>query len=189
MKNIIDIEKIGEVTEVNMVVQASEKDKFTDTLVESGILPAVFYYGNQRVIKHKCINCELYVEASLEDNQKNIVALGRLSRQGFHENKYLLDIIGKLFDQYLYNKVDDNGFESYLYQSLPENEDGAVLSVSYYYCMHCQAQYLVSYQIQLKEYIPPFEPDEVLLDKILYVTFNHEELLRILGRPNPQLAG
>jgi hypothetical protein len=183
MSGVVNIDKIAEITAVQMRVEASKKDSFRGTLVQAGVLPFIFFYGESRTLKHTCAKCGLEVQADFGYGSKQLIGLGRLSRQGFNENRAQLDVIGKLFNQFLYHKVDSNGFESYLYQSDPDNNKGALLSVAYYRCAHCQAQYLVLYQNQLKEERPPFEPDEILIKSIYQVVFDHEELLRILNRP------
>ena len=171
-----------------MLVEASRKDSFGGSLLQTGVLPAAFYYGARHAIKHVCISCGQEVEALFGYGSKQMVELGDMSRQGFNENRAQLDVVGKLFGQYLYHEVDMNGFESYLYQSDPDEQKGAMLNVAYYRCPHCQAQYLVSYQDQLKEDRPPFEPDEILIDKVFRVEFDHNGLLQALGQVRADAA-
>ena len=182
MKSVVDIKRIVEVKELQLIIEPNEKDSFIGTLAQSGKLPSVFLYGSRRIIKHVCAHCALEVEAQLSYGSKNLIGLGMLSRQDFSENRGQLDIVGQLFDQYLFHEVDENGFESYLYQSAPGASKGALLRVAYYWCAHCQAQYLMLYQNQPKEHIPPFEPDEILIVKIYQVAFDHDELLRVLNK-------
>ena len=182
MNNAVTIERIAQVLQIQMVVEASDRDSFAGTFIQDGVLPFVFYYGDSRVIRHQCLKCALIVEAEAGYGSKEFVSLGRLSRQGFHENRAQLDVVGRLFDQYLHHEIDSNGFETYLYQISPDDDKGAVLSVAYYRCNHCQTQYLVLYQNQFKEHIPPFEPDEILIEKIYQVAFDHDELLRVLNK-------
>lgn len=187
MQPVVNIEKLAEVREVQMLVEASKKDRFIGTLVQTGTLPFIFNYGDRRTLQHACTNCGLEVTAEFAYG-KQMIGFGALARQDFNENRAQLDIVGKLFKQYLYHTIDDNGFESYLYQSDPDHEKGALLNVSYYRCPHCQAQYLVLYQPQLKEERPPFEPDEILIEQILQVEFDHAELLRVLNRSQTVVA-
>lgn len=181
MQAVVNIEKLAEVQEVRMLVEAGKKDKFVGTLVQPGVLPFVFYYGERRTIQHACTNCGLEVAAEFAYG-KQMIGVGALARQDFNENRAQLDVVGKLFNQYLYHTIDVNGYESYLYQSDPDNSKGALFNVSYYRCAHCQAQYLVLYQPQLKEERPPFEPDEILIKQIFQVEFDHTELLSALNR-------
>ena len=165
-----------------MLVEASKKDSFSGTLVQSGTLPFTFYYGERHTLVHTCAKCGTSVEAGFWYGSKQLIALGSLSRQDFFENKTQLDVVGKLFEQHLFHEIDVNGFESYLYLTDPENGKGALLNAAYYRCSHCQAQYLVLYQNQLKEERPPFEPDEILIDKVFQVEFDHEGFLLALNR-------
>ena len=181
MKSIVDIQKVAEVTQIQMRVEAGKRDPFFGTLVQSATPPSKFYYGERRTLQHSCSTCGLSVEAEFAFG-KQLIGLGSLSRQDFNENRAQLDIVGKLFHQHLDNELDSNGFESYLYLTHPDPDRGALLNVSYYRCPHCQAQYLVSYQRQIKDERPPFEPDEILIDKVFGVAFDHEELLRVLNR-------
>lgn len=180
MSSVVDIEKIAEVREAQMRVQASKKDRFIGTLIQAGPLPFIFYYGDQRTLQHTCTSCRLEVAAEFAYG-KQIIGLGALAEQDFNHNRPQLDIFGKIFNQYLYHTIDVNGSESYLYQSDPDNTKGALLNVAYYRCPHCQTQYLVLYQNQLKEERPPFEPDEILIERIIQVKFDHAELLRVLN--------
>lgn len=181
MNSVANIEKIAEVKEIQLLVEASERDNFRGTLAQAGVLPFIFYYGNRRTITHTCLNCGLVVEAEFGYGSKQLIGLGSLSRQDFNENRAQLDVVGKLFDQYLYHNTDENGFESYLYKSGSKSSGEALLSAAYYCCSHCQAQYLMLYQMQPKEHIPPFEPDEILIEKIYQVAFDHDGLMRALG--------
>ncbi|UYZ64408.1 hypothetical protein [Hymenobacter weizhouensis] len=96
--------------------------------------------------------------------------------------------MGRLFNQYLHHKVDGSGFESYLYLSNDNPEKGALLNVFYYRCAHCQAQYLVLYQTQLKDDRPLFEPNEILIKSIYQVAFDHDKLTEILELPSATQA-
>lgn len=185
MNAVVNIEKIAEVREAQMRVEPSKKDKFVGTLVQTGTLPFIFYYGDRRTLQHTCTNCGLEVAAEFAYGK--IIGLGALAKEDFNENRAQLDVVGRLFNQYLYHTVDANGLESYLYQSDPDENEGALLNVAYYRCPHCQAQYLVLYQNQLKEERPPFEPDEILIEQIFQVAFDHDELLKLLNR-SPALA-
>ena len=179
-QSMVNIEKLAEVQEAGMLVAASKKDRFVGTLIQTEGLPAIFYYGERRTLQHTCTNCGLGVVTEFTSGQQ-MVGFGALAEQNFNRNGAQLDVVGKLFRQYLYHAIDVNGFESYLYQSDPDESKGALLSVAYYRCLHCQAQYLVLYQNQLKEERPPFDPDKILIERILQVEFNHTELLRILN--------
>lgn len=181
MTHFVTIEKIAEITAVEMLVKASEKDIFSGILTQSGVLPFTFYYGEYPTLTHQCADCGEVVKTEFRYGS-SLITLGSLSRQDFNENRPQLDIFGTLFHQFLYNSVDINGFESYLYLTNPERNRGALLDVSYYRCTHCQVQYLVLYQVQLKEERPPFAPDEILIEKIYQVAFDHDELLRVLNK-------
>lgn len=174
------IKKISEITEVQMVVEASTRDAFSGTVLQSGTLPHVFSYGERRTMKHPCARCQQEVTVEFAFGRQ-ILAGGTLSRQGFHENRGLLDAVGNLFGQYLHHEIDLNGFESYLYLNAPGN-NGALLDVAYYRCSHCQAQYLVLHREWLKDERPPFEPDELSIKQIYQVVFDHEAFLRSFHR-------
>ena len=178
MNTAIEIETNASIKAVEMVVEADKKDPFNGLLVQSAELPFTFYYGKRRILQHQCSRCGQQVEAEFAFGK--IVGLGPLSRQGFKENRKQLDIVGRLFDQHLHHTIEGNGFESYLYLSDPNQEKGALLNVSYYQCSHCQAQYLVLYQRQLKDERPPFEPDELRIESIYAVAFDHERLLEVM---------
>ena len=110
------IRKTGEVTAVQMLVEASSRDAFVGTVAQSGILPHTFPYGISHVLKFAY--------------GKQILAGGPLSRQGFYANQELLDAVGQLFGQHLHHRTDGNGFESYLYLSAPNNA-GALRNMAY----------------------------------------------------------
>ena len=188
MSEIVNIEKLGEVKEASMLTEAAAKDQFTGILLQTNELPADFYYGNRRTLIHTCVNCGKEVTVKWEYGSENLVGLSYLSRQDFNENRGQLDVVGLLFDQYLTHEIDINGFESYMYTTSPIYNRGALLKVSYYYCMHCQAQYLAAYRIHVEDDRPPFNPDEMLFNKILHVRFDAQELLKILKQPDPRLA-
>lgn len=187
MKSMIDLKKISEVTLVQMLVEAGKRDAFLGTTLQSSTLPFAFAYGKRRIMKHNCSNCGLEVEVEFAYG-KQILAGGELSRQGFHEKREVLDAVGKLFDQYLHHKVNSNGFESYMYLSSPQHEKGALLEVAYYRCAHCQAQYLVLHQLQLKDERPPFEPDEILISKIYQVALDHEKFMQTFQSLAPEVV-
>lgn len=171
------IKKISSVLTVQMLVEAGKHDAFQGQTVQTGMLPFIFSYGIRRTLKHLCPHCEMEVAVGFGYGGQ-ILAGSDLSRQGFHENRNLLDAVGNLFGQYLFHEIDINGFESYLYQTDPDNNKGALLSVAYYRCAHCQAQYLALYQLQLKDERPPFEPDEILISKIYQVVLDHDEFMQ-----------
>ena len=184
---MLTIQKIGEVTAVQMIVEASSRDAFVGTVVQSGDLPHIFSYGTSHVLKHHCVRCAQEVTVEFAYG-KQILAGGPLSRQGFHENRELLDAVGQLFGQYLYQHVDGNGFESYLYLSAPQN-NGALRNVAYYRCPHCQAQYLLLYNDWLKDNRPPFEPDEVYLVKLYQVELEHNVFMQAFNLMSTELVG
>jgi len=181
MQPVIAIEKISQIQQAQMLVEPSKKDTFSSELLQAGTLPHIFCYGDRRTLQHTCAHCGLKVATEFTYG-KQMIGFGALARQDFNDNKAQLDIIGKLFGQYLYQEIDNNGLESYLYQSDPDSNKGALLNVAYYRCLHCQSQYLVLYQNQLKEERPPFEPDEILIEQILQVRFDEPALLKVLNR-------
>jgi hypothetical protein len=184
---MVTILKTGEVTTVQMVVEASSRDAFVGTVVQSGGLPHTFSYGTSHTLRHQCVRCAQEVTVEFAYG-KQILAGGPLSRQGFHENRELLDAVGQLFDQYLYQHIDGNGFESYLYLSAPHNA-GALRNVAYYRCPKCQAQYLLLYNDWLKDNRPPFEPDDTHLVKLYQVEFEHDAFLQAFNRLLVEPAG
>lgn len=161
---------------MQMLVEASSRDAFVGTVVQTGVLPHTFSYGTSHVLKHQCVRCAQEVTVEFTYG-KQILAGGSLSRQGFQENRELLDAVGQLFSQYLYQHLDSNGFESYLYLSAPHNT-GALHNVAYYRCPQCQAQYLLLYNDWLKDNRPPFEPDETHLVQLYQVELEHDAFLR-----------
>ena len=173
---MVTILKTEEVTTAQMVVEASSRDAFMGTVVQSGVLPHTFSYGTSHILKHRCGHCTQEVTVEFVYG-KQILAGGALSRQGFHESRNLLDAVGQLFGQHLHHRTDNNGFESYLYLSAPDNT-GALRNVAYYRCPHCQAQYLLLYNDWLKDNRPPFEPDETHLVQIYQVELDHDAFLR-----------
>ncbi|HEX8327877.1 MAG TPA: hypothetical protein VF629_10075 [Hymenobacter sp.] len=181
MNAVANIEKISEVTVAQMEVEPSKKDTFLAGLVQTGALPFIFYYGKRRVLQHTCNSCGIEVSAEFAFG-KQLIGLGTLSKEDFNNNTAQLDIMGRLFEQHLRHYTDENGMESYLYLSAPDPNKGALLSVSYYRCAHCHAQYLVLYQKQLKDERPPFEPDEIRIEKIFQVSFDEDKLLGLLNR-------
>lgn len=170
---------------MQMQVEASLRDAFTGTVIQTGTLPAVFAYGRRRTLLHVCGQCAHEVAVEFASG-KQILASGRLSRQGFQEHRGWLDAVGTLFGQYLRREVDQNGFESYVYLTCADADKGVLLNAAYYRCGHCQAQYLVAYQLQLQDNRPPFEPDKILLVKLLQVALNHTEFMAAL---RPVAAG
>lgn len=177
---MVSIRKIEEVTAVQMVVEASRRDAFVGTVVQAGVLPHTFSYGTRHTLKHPCAQCAREVTVEFAYG-KQILAGGPLSQQGFHENRELLDAVGRLFGQHLYHHTDGNGFESYVYLSAPDNA-GALRNVAYYRCPHCQAQYLLLYNDWLKDDRPPFDPDETHLVQLCQVELDHEAFLRAFHR-------
>lgn len=182
MNQPITIEKIGEIKQVQLVVEASKRDSFSGTNVLAATLPFNFPYGVQRTLQHSCGQCSREIDVKFT-YKGNLLTSNALSRKSFHNDRALLDTVGALFEQYLYNVVDINGFEIYTYLTKPDNATGALLNVGYYRCSHCQAQYLIAYQIQLQEDRPPFEPDTITIKKIIQVRFDHTAFLSVL---NPQ---
>ena len=168
---------------MQMVVEASSRDAFVGTMIQSGVLPHTFSYGTSHTLKHRCGRCAQEVTVEFAYG-KRILAGGSLSRQGFHENRELLDVVGQLFGQHLHHRTDGNGFESYLYLSAPDNA-GALRNVAYYRCPHCQAQYLLLYNDWLKDNRPPFEPDETHLVQLYQVDLNHRAFLQAFHRADP----
>lgn len=126
-------------------------------------------------MNYQCSHCGGEVELKFAFN-KQILAGGDLSRQGFHENRELLDSVGTLFNQYLHHEIDVNGFEIY-YLSAPQGA-GALLDVAYYRCPHCEAQYLVLNKERFKEERPPFEPDEISIKRIVQVELDHGNFIQ-----------
>jgi hypothetical protein len=181
MQAVIPIEKIAAIQQVQMLVEYNSRDTFSGELRQVGTLPHIFYYGDKRTMLHSCANCAQQVGVEFAYG-KQMIGFGALAKQDFNDNKVQLDIFGRLFGQYLFQEIDYNGFETYLYQSDPDNIKGALLNTSYYRCSHCQTQYLVLYQNQLKEDRPPFEPDEILIDQVLQVRFDEPALLKSLNR-------
>ena len=184
--NTVIIKKIAEVTAVEMLIEASERDSFEGTAQQFGTLPHVFSYGARRIMKHQCAHCALEVTVDF-DYGKQILAGGDLSRQGFNENRNLLDAVGNLFDQYLHHDVDVNKFESYLYLN-SSGANGALLDVAYYRCAHCQAQYLILHSVWIKEDRPPFEPDEINIKKIYQIVLDHDDFLQAFRQVTASLT-
>ena len=187
MNAMTRIEKINSVLTVQMLVEAGKHDVFLGQAVQTGTLPFIFSYGKRRTLKHRCLNCKLEVAVDFGYGGQ-VLAGSDLSRQGFHENRILLDAVGNLFEQYLFHEIDVNGFESYLYQTDPDNNKGALLDVAYYRCAHCQAQYLALYQLQLKDERPPFEPDEILISKVYQVALDHEKFMQTFQSLAPEVV-
>lgn len=177
------IEKVSEVKQVQLLVTAGKRDAFQGTMTQQGTLPNVFSYGKSRVMRHQCANCgqEVIVDFAFGGQ---ILAGGDLSRQGFHEDRRLLDAVGTLFGQYLHHNIDENGFETYLYLNAPPPE-GALLDIAYYRCGFCQAQYLMLHKEWLKEDRPPFEPDELSIKQIFQVQLDHDAFMQVFRPPSP----
>lgn len=180
------IEKINEVKVVQLLVTASKRDTFQGTVLEQGTLPHVFSYGKSRVMSHQCAHCGQEVVVSFAFGGQ-ILAGGDLSRQGFHEDRHLLDAVGSLFGQHLHHTIDENGFEIYLYLNAPAPA-GALLDVAYYRCESCQAQYLMLHKEWLKEDRPPFEPDELSIKQIFQVKLDHDAFMHSFRPLTPEMV-
>ena len=135
---MLQINKLGEVGELEAKVVPSKKDHFANPLVQQVQVPGVFFLGDSCQIAHACHQCNQEVKFTVGYGAFVVAKTWSLKRLGGQHE--LLDQIGNLLN--LKQQVPlENGIKiAHYYTAVLD-----IATVGYYRCPHCEAQYLIGY--------------------------------------------
>jgi len=178
LKKIILMLKIKlniEVDKIKVITFPNERNDFTQPLVKDVIIPGIFYMGKKLLLEHKCKLCSTEILTGVsEPNFKMITTLSNY----YIKDISFLDLIGQLFNLDVTDEINVNNNHIYDY-SLTQLVKG-LARISYYYCLNCNAKYILTYMFLFGEGERNPSPDEVYIEKILHVDFDQELFFKTL---------
>lgn len=178
---MIKILKRSEVKNIEVVTFSNNRDSFIGTLEQILYIPCIFFKGSRWIMEHNCPNCKTNFRI---DSSSDLIRLGDLSYHDLN-NKSFLKTLGELFDLTLKDEVDVNNFVIFNYY-LTEKIKG-LARIAYYRCSNCFAQYLMAYMNLWGEGERNPTPDEVYIEKILQVSFDHDLFMKTLEEARVKL--